>query len=232
MKLDLSQTYQMIPIRPEDRFKTSFWLNDLAFEFNMLIPTIKSSHYHMQKFMNETFSMDIFLKFTALLSEDERKLLPSNFSDIMVTTPEEIYVFAENYEKLLVCLKLILMVARNEQIKFSIQNSSFLTDKLQIYGYNFDTMNADVTLDSLKSSAILNMKRPTSLFELQNRIIIFSYYSRCMPYLKHILYPLDYLIKTGKFKWTSIEEDAWTQAKEICALNVRLTVPDENDDLV
>ena len=124
------------------------------------------------------------------------------------------------------------MVARHNRVKFSYNNSNFVTTKLNIHGYNFDTAAATVALDSIKSSAIINMKRPTSLFELQNGIVIFSYYSRCLPYLKHILYPLTYMLKSRRFKWTSIEEDSWSQAKEICALNIRLIIPDDEDDLV
>ena len=77
------------------------------------------------------------------------------------------------------------MVARHNRVKFSYNKSNFVTTKLNIHGYNFDTAAATVALDSIKSSAIINMKRPTSLFELQNGIVIFSYYSRCLPYLKH-----------------------------------------------
>ena len=124
------------------------------------------------------------------------------------------------------------MVARHNRVKFSCNNSNFVTTKLTISGYNFDTAAATVALDSLKSSSIINMKRPTSLFELPNGIVIFSYYSRCLLYLKHILYPLTYVLKSRKLKWTSIEEGSWSQAKEVCALNLWLIIPDEEGDLV
>ena len=232
VRLDMSSTFLMIPIRSEDRYKTSFWLNDLAFEFNVLVKSLKSSYFHIQKLMDETFSSDAFTEYSTKLSEKERMLLPLSFEDIIITNIDDAFIFAENIEQLLVCLKLVLMVARDAKLKFSVEKSVFVTTKLQVAGYDFDTKNAALTMDKLKSSAILNMKRPNSLNELHNRICVFSYHSAFLPYLKHVLYPLNHLIKVGKFKWTSVEEEAWMSAKELCSLNLRLTIPDAEDDLV
>jgi hypothetical protein len=182
--------------------------------------------------MDETFSSDAFTEYSTKLSEKERMLLPLSFEDIIITNIDDAFIFAENIEQLLVCLKLVLMVARDAKLKFSVEKSVFVTTKLQVAGYDFDTKNAALTMDKLKSSAILNMKRPNSLNELHNRICVFSYHSAFLPYLKHVLYPLNHLIKVGKFKWTSVEEEAWMSAKELCSLNLRLTIPDAEDDLV
>jgi hypothetical protein len=40
------------------------------------------------------------------------------------------------------------------------------------------------------------------------------------------------LIKKRKFTWTAVEEEAWNSAKALCTLNLRLTVPNAEDDLV
>jgi hypothetical protein len=44
VSLDLSAIHSMIPIKPEDRYKTSYWLNDLSYEFNVLVKSINPSH--------------------------------------------------------------------------------------------------------------------------------------------------------------------------------------------
>ena len=232
VRLDLSAIYSMIPIRPEDKYKTSFWLNDLSYELNVLVKSIKSSYAHIQKLFNVTFSDDVLFEYAAKLSSEERKLLPLSFKDIIVINIDDAFIFAYDIDSLLVCLKLVLMVARDAKIKFSIEKSIFVTTQFQIAGYAFDTKQASLTMDKIKSSALLNMKKPTSLYELHNRICVFSYHSRFLPYLKHILYPLNLLIKNRKFVWTEIEEEAWNHAKTLCSLNLRLTVPNAEDDLV
>jgi hypothetical protein len=174
----------------------------------------------------------VYFEYAAKLSLKERKLLSWSFKDIILVSIDDAFVFANDIETLLVCLKLLLRVARDHKIKFSVQKSVFITTKFQIAGYEFDTKQGSWTMDKLKSSALQNMKKPTSLFELHNRICVFSYHSRFLPYLKHILYPLHLLIKNKKFKWTAVEEEAWNSAKTQCSLNLRLTVPNTEDDLV
>ena len=39
VSLDISSSFFIIPIREEDKHKTSFWVNDMAFEFNVFVGT-------------------------------------------------------------------------------------------------------------------------------------------------------------------------------------------------
>jgi hypothetical protein len=87
-------------------------------------------------------------------------------------------------------------------------------------------------MDRLKSSAISNMKKPSSLFELHSRLCAFQYQSMFLPYLKHILYPLHYMLRKRVWNWGEAEEEAWTIAKQLSGLGLRLVIPDRTDDLV
>jgi hypothetical protein len=87
-------------------------------------------------------------------------------------------------------------------------------------------------MDKLKASAILNMKKPASLFELHSRLASLQYQSTFLPYLKHILYPLHFLLRKKTFSWGPIEEKSWQITKQLATLNLRLTIPDPSDDLV
>jgi hypothetical protein len=57
VRLDLSAIHSIIPIKPEEKYKTSFWLNDLSYEFNVLVKSIKSSYFHIQKLFDVHFLM-------------------------------------------------------------------------------------------------------------------------------------------------------------------------------
>jgi hypothetical protein len=61
----------VIPIREEDRYKTAFWLNDLAFEFNVLVMGLKSSPYHLKKFMEKAYSNDVIKRYKNMMPEDD-----------------------------------------------------------------------------------------------------------------------------------------------------------------
>ncbi len=232
VSMDISSAFFIIPIKEEDRYKTAFWINDLTYEFNCLVMGLKSSPYHLKMFMNIVFSQDQFDKLKMQLSQAERDLLPSGFADIVISYFDDCFVFADTYEQLFVCFKLCLMAAREAKIKFSIEKTTFFTTKIKVLGYSFDTKDAMLTMDKLKASAISNMKKPSSLFELHSRLCAFQYQSMFLPYLKHILYPLHYMLRKREWKWGPVEEEAWTIAKQLSGLGLKLTIPDSTDDLV
>ena len=122
--------------------------------------------------------------------------------------------------------------AREARIKFSIEKATFFMTKIKILGYSFDTKNIELTMDKLKASAIMNMKKPLSLFELHSRLCSFQYQSMFIPWLKHISYPLQVLLRKGEFTWGQVEEESWQMFKAILTMNLRLTIPDLKDNLV
>ena len=151
VSLDISSSFFIIPIKEEDRYKTAFWLNDYAYEFNVLVMGLKSSPYHLKKFIDKAFSMSAFEHFSSQLSEREKSLLPESFAEIILSYFDDCFVFADNYEKLLVALKLVLIVARAAKIKFSIEKSAFLTENIKVLGYLFNTRDTILTMDKLKA---------------------------------------------------------------------------------
>ena len=193
---------------------------------------LKSSPYHLKKFIDKVFSVSAFQQFSSQLSEREKSLLPESFAEIILSYFDDCFVFADDYERLLVALKLVLIVARAAKIKFSIEKSAFLTENIKVLGYSFNTRDTILTMDKLKASAIQNMKKPSSLYELHSRLSSFQYQSVFIPFLKHISYPLQFLLRKNKFRWTEIEELSWQLLKQVATLNLRLTVPDPQDNLV
>ncbi|PVE27039.1 hypothetical protein DC007_14725, partial [Enterococcus faecalis] len=107
-------------------------------------------------------------------SKREREILPPSFEDILANYFDDCFVIGDDYEQALAGLKLVLMIARDAKIKFSIEKSSFLTTKVKVLGYEFDTKDVILTMDRLKASAIQNLRKPSSLFELHSRLASFQ----------------------------------------------------------
>jgi hypothetical protein len=129
--MDISSAFFIIPIREEDRYKTAFWVNDLAFELNCLVMGLKSSPYHLKMFINIVFSEEQFEKLKKQLSQAERDLLPAGFADIVISYFDDCFVFADTYKQLFVCFKICLMAAREAKIKFSVEKNDILYNKNQ-----------------------------------------------------------------------------------------------------
>jgi hypothetical protein len=160
ISLDISSAFFIIPIKPEDRYKTAFWLNELSYEFNSLVMGLKSSPYHLYKFLEKVYSPETLEKIKKDLPENEQNLLPQSFDDFLGYYFDDFFCFAPDYDTLLVCFKAVLLAARIAGIKFSIEKSSFFTTKIKILGYSFDTKDVILMMDQLKASAFANMKKP------------------------------------------------------------------------
>jgi hypothetical protein len=173
VSLDISSSFFIIPIAEEDRYKTAFWVNNLAFEFANLVMGLKSSPYHLNKFIEKAFSQEVHNDLLKQLPSDQQKLVPPSFDHYLRSYFDDKFIFADNYESLYVCFKMVLMAARKAKIKYSIEKSSFFTTKLKILGYSFDTKDVHLTMDKLKASGFLNTKKPSSLYELHSRLAAF-----------------------------------------------------------
>ncbi|MEI7489024.1 MAG: reverse transcriptase domain-containing protein, partial [Chryseobacterium sp.] len=232
VSLDISSAFFIIPIKEEDRHKTAFWVNHDAFEFCAAVMGLKSSPYHLACFMKKAFSQAVFDEIKSSLPTEEQDLLPTSFAQMLIAYFDDIFLYRDTYEELYVAMKVLLKASAFAKIKYSSEKSKFFTTNIKVLGYNFDTMAEQLTMDKVKASGILNIKKPSSLYELHSRLASFQYQSMFLPYLKHILYPLNFLLKKKEFKWGQIEERAWQTARSLCALNLRLTIPNETDELV
>ncbi|MEG1725637.1 MAG: reverse transcriptase domain-containing protein, partial [Anaerovoracaceae bacterium] len=132
VSVDISSSFYVIPIEEKDRYKTAFWLNDQTFEFNVLVMGLKSSPYHLKKFIEKVFDQENYDEFSVQLSSEERALIPRTFREIIDNYFDDVHIFADNEEQLLAVTKLCLLVARKAKIKFSVEKSSFLTTKIKI----------------------------------------------------------------------------------------------------
>ena len=73
--LDISSSFFIILIREEDKHKMSFRVNNMAYEFNILVMGLKSSLYHLKKFIDLMFSEKAYKQQIQKLSSSKRDLL-------------------------------------------------------------------------------------------------------------------------------------------------------------
>ena len=73
--LDISSSFFIIPIKEEDKHKMSFRVNNMAYEFNILVMGLKSSLYHLKKFIDLMFSEKVYKQQIQKLSSSKRDLL-------------------------------------------------------------------------------------------------------------------------------------------------------------
>ncbi len=231
ISMDISSAFFIIPLKEEDKHKTAFWVNNNAYEFNVAVMGLKSSPYHLNKFIEKAFNQTTYDELVSRLTAKEREMLPDSFQDIFTSYFDDFFVFADTYVEAIVALKVILQAARRAHIKFSAEKTKFLTKKFKVLGYHYDTETLHLTMNKNKASAFENMKKPSSLYELHSRLASFQYQQAFLPFIKHILYPLNFLLRKKIFQWTEVEERAWQTAITLTKLNIQLTIPEPTDIL-
>jgi hypothetical protein len=121
INVDISSAFLIIPIKKEHKHKTAFWVNDKSFEFNVAVMGLKSSPYHLKKFMEVAFSKSQLKKILEILTPEERKYIPDNFEQIIITYFDDGWIYADDYEELLAKWKAVLLACRAAKIKFSAE---------------------------------------------------------------------------------------------------------------
>ena len=66
-------------------------------------------------------------------------------------------------------------------------------------------------LDELKAQSILEWERPDSLYTLQSRLYALNYWTKFIPSLAEIKFPLNQILRSGIFSWSKEAEEAWQQ---------------------
>ena len=61
VSLDISLSFFIILIR-EDKHKMNFWVNDMAYDFYVLVMGLKLSLYHLKKFIDLVFSEKVYVQ--------------------------------------------------------------------------------------------------------------------------------------------------------------------------
>ncbi len=54
--------------------------------------------------------------------DNERRLLPNSFNDLLISYFDDMFVYADNYRQAIIALKIVLEAARLAGIKFSARN--------------------------------------------------------------------------------------------------------------
>ncbi len=133
---------------------------------------LKSSPYHLNKFIERAFDAETFRKLKEQLPPEEREMAPNSFRDIFISYFDDFFVYADDYPQCILALKLVLQASRLAGIKFSAEKTKFLTTKIKVLGYGYDTRELHLTMNKNKSSAFENMKKPSSLCSKGDRSVI------------------------------------------------------------
>ena len=102
----------------------------------------------------------------------------------------------------------------------------------KILGVEFSPKESILALDKIKAQSILDWEKPDNLYELQSRLYSLTYWQKFLPRLAELKFPLNQILRRGIFTWAKEADDAWNNIKALIALDIRLTVPGPEEQLL
>ena len=230
---DLNNAFSHLRIKPSDCHKTSFYLNHKVYKCLMVVQGLTNSPYICTKFTSIVFSQNRFnIALTKLSEKDRLRISSFIIDDILEIYMDDVFLFHEDPEILLIIYEAFLIMCRLGDVKMAPSKTSILTTKLNILGIFINTMDGELSLDQAKIKALIEIDRPNSLYALHSRLAQFLYIIKYLPLLQFFLFPLSLMLKTKTFIWTEIEEQAWQSLLLLIKLNVKLAIPDKEENLL
>jgi hypothetical protein len=117
--------------------------------------------------------------------------------------------------------------------KFNKYKTVFAKTKtLKVSEVQVNSNHAILAPDTAKAKSILAWEKPNSLYTLQSRIYSLENWQKFIPQLSELMFPLNHILKSGIFSWDKKVNEAWERIKSIISLDIKLTIPQKDEQLV
>lgn len=203
-KLDLKNSFWLIPLAEQSRKYTGFMVDGHVYHFKVVPFGLQSASSALVRAMQQI--LDCYEKFCLHYIDD-------------------ILVFSENEEIHINHLEIIMNALNSAGLKLNIEKCQFYQDNVQYLGYKIG--QDGISIDNDRLNEIKNYPHPKNLKMLRGFLGILNYYKKFIPHLSEMEVPLiELLRKEVKWKWDERRENAFQQLKVSFHENLLLYSPD------
>ena len=227
-QLDLCQAFFAIPLEKDSQELTAFYLGNKKYRWLKMSQGLIGAPATFEKLMQKTFSKELM---DETMQNAQFNIKPKSYEDILARYVDDVFSHSNTYEDQLEALELIFIALRRANLKLLPKKCIFLATEIKVLGYSLNTEKTEIFLDLNKAKGILSWDTPSSLYELQSRLFSIAYFNKFLPNIKRIIYPLLHLLRQKEFKWEQIHQDAWENLKMIIKMDIRLTIPQSDEQL-
>ena len=230
--IDANQAYWHLMLDNESRSYTAFYLQNRILQFCRMPQGLASAPACWDEAMSRIFSSRTMSRVKARLSRHEAAQLPDSFESFFDYYQDDSWIFSEDDESHLIHLKAVLMAYRMYDIRLSPTKCTFFPESFKILGVTLSPKSCELALSRVKAQSILDWEKPDSLYTLQSRLYALNYWMKFIPALAEIKFPLQQIVRSQIFTWNEEADLAWQRLKALIALDIRLTIPERDEQLV
>lgn len=205
--IDLRGAYNLIRMKKGHEYKASF-----RCKFGQFEPTVVQ--------FGLTNAPAVFSRFVLSIFRD----LVDIYLEVYI---DDIIVYSNTLEEHVLHLKAVFKRLQEHQLVISLEKCLFFTEELVYLGYKITTRGISMEADKIK--AILDFGAPRNVKEVRSFVGLINYYRKFIKNFSYLALPLTALTKKGlEFKWTEVEEMAFTKLKLAVRDDVMLRYPDSS----
>lgn len=203
-KLDLKNSFWLIPLEKESQKYTGFSVDGHTFIFQVVPFGLSTSSSALVKSM--------------------QKILKA-YDDFCVHYVDDILIFSEDATEHEMHLFKILEALNKAGLKLNVEKCEFFKSNVKYLGYKISTDRVEIDQDRLKE--IREYARPKNLRTLRGFIGVMNYYKRFIEDYSNKILPLLELLKKGaKWKWDKEKEETFNYLRNVIFDNISLHHPD------
>ena len=231
--IDANQAYWHLKLHPQSRPYTAFYVQNRTLQFCRMPQGLASAPACWDEAMSRIFSSKTLEKVKATLSPAEAAEVPDSYEDFFTFFQDDSWIFTDpTADNHLSCLKAVLGAYKMHDIKLSPKKSSFFPETFKILGVSMSPLTAELSLSQVKAQSILEWEKPDSLYTLQSRLYALNYWMKFIPALAELKFPLQQIVRSQIFSWNEAADLAWQRIKAVIALDIKLTVPERDEQLI
>nr|KYP38447.1 Transposon Ty3-G Gag-Pol polyprotein [Cajanus cajan] len=209
--LDAYSGYNQIRMHPQDEEKMAFITETINYCYRVMPFRLKNVGATYQRLMNKIFNDNIGRSMEVYI-------------DDMVVKSSNVSAHTQDLTKVFQALRQHQMRLNPEKCVFGVSGGKFL-------GFMLSSRGIEANPD--KCQAILDMKSPGTLKEIQKLVGRLTSLSRFLPCLAEIAKPILLLLKkTERVKWTQKCEESFRQFMERLSTPPILSKPASNLDMI
>ena len=203
--IDLRASYWQIPLSPESTQYTAFLFNGQSYTYQVLPFGLKTAVGSFSR------AMDL------ILGPEVRQFTVNYIDDLLIVS--------NSFDQHLLHLDMVLTRLRDAKLTINLEKSSFLQEEVRFLGHILSSNGIATDPDKIK--AIQEFPAPKTQKHLRAFLGVCGYYRRFSDRYSDCIAPLTRLLRKGvRWIWSTTEQEAFDQTKQLFLDTVMLKFPD------
>ena len=146
-QLDINQAYFTIELSEDSKEKTSFYLNDMMYFWEVMTQGLAGAPHTWTKFMQLIFCDETLQEYKETFPERGKLIKEQHWSDFLSVYMDDLDIFSNTTEENLNHTHAVLYILMREGCKLNPKKAKFMTTNFTTLGVSINTKENSVSID-------------------------------------------------------------------------------------